>query len=187
MIKTLEALTGVAALFAAAIFVWATFNPQVDAVVRGLVKYTGRPLVYVATPEVRDWSSVRIKLTRTMCFGYCPAYSVEIAGDGSVEYHGEHFVAVEGVQRATISAQRVRDLISKFREAGFFWLYDSYETPITDNPTYIVTLSYDGRTKTVLDYVGRESGMPAVVTDLENAVDETAGTLRWVGQASPPR
>jgi hypothetical protein len=41
-------------------------------------------------------------------------------------------------------------------------------------------LSVGGRTKTVTDYVGEQVGMPVVITDLENAVDEAAGTERWI-------
>ena len=165
MTKSIQVLLGIAALVAAAVLFMAT----------------GRPPAYATTPELRDWATVRIKLTRTACYGYCPAYTVEIAGDGSVTYEGERFVAVEGVQRTTIPVQRVRELVAKFREANFFWLHDRYEAKITDNPMFIVSLTYDGHTKTVRDYVGREVGMPAVVTELEDAIDEAAGSYQWVG------
>lgn len=33
-----------------------------------------------------------IQLERTMCFGECPVYKVEILSDGTVNYNGEMFV-----------------------------------------------------------------------------------------------
>lgn len=181
MSKVLQVVLGLAALLVSALLVAAARYPAVEAVMEGVVVgVTGRPVIYTATPEVRDWSSVRIKLERTECFGTCPIYTVEIAGDGSVTYEGELFVGVVGVQRATVPVERVRQLVASFRAANFFWLYDRYVTPVTDNPTYVVSLAYDGRSKTVLDYVGREAGMPAEVTKLEDAIDEAAETARWV-------
>src|ERR1700730_2853583 len=39
-------------------------------------------------PIVNDLASVQIRLTRGTCLGLCPAYEVEIRGDGSVRYDG---------------------------------------------------------------------------------------------------
>lgn len=169
MIKS--AITRASAVFVAALIVWATLQQHLEA----------------AAPVVRDWASARIKLTRTACFGHCPVYSVEIAGNGSITYEGKRFVSVEGRRHATVAPERVRELVVKFIDAGFFGLLDRYETSITDQPTCIVTIALDGSKKSVIDYAGRLSGMPAVVTELEDAIDDTAGTARWIGARDTPR
>jgi hypothetical protein len=56
---------------------------------------------------------------------------------------------------------------------------------VTDLPTYKVTLSFDGRTKRVVDYAGQMVGLPKVVADLEDAIDKTAGTEKWTRKNSP--
>ena len=45
---------------------------------------------------------------------------------------------------------------------------------VTDNPTYFLELAIGAKRKTITDYVG------TLVSELEDAVDETAGTDRWV-------
>lgn len=115
--KTLQVLAGIAALLLAALLYAATAD-RVWNVKLGV--FERRPATYVPMPEIRNWNSLRIKLTRTWCEGTCPAYSVEIAGDGSVTYIGNGFVAVVGSRHATIPADRVRVLYKQFRDAEFF-------------------------------------------------------------------
>jgi hypothetical protein len=131
-------------------------------------------------PEPWDLQSVKIELSRTQCYGRCPAYSVTIRGDGSVHFSGEKYVQIPGTHDARIAPDTVRELVRQFESAKFFAAGDKYIAEVTDNPTYTLTLSVGGRTKTVTDYVGEQVGMPVVITDLENAVDEAAGTGRWI-------
>jgi hypothetical protein len=134
-----------------------------------------------AFPKIRDWTSLRIRLERTVCLGTCPSYSVEISGDGGVVYQGRACVAQAGERRAQIPASEVRDLFAKFRDVDFFTLRDRYEAQVTDNPTTTTSIAFDGKSKRVIDYVGGSAGMPHKVTALEDAIDEAAGTARWVG------
>ncbi|HWA88399.1 MAG TPA: DUF6438 domain-containing protein [Rhizomicrobium sp.] len=135
-------------------------------------------------PPVKDWSSLRIRLERDVCLGACPSYTVEIAGDGSVVYRGRACVAEKGERRATISAAAVKDLVAKFRSVDYFTLRDEYRAGVTDNPTYTTAITFDGKRKQVVDYVGASAGMPHKVTALEDAIDAAAGTKRWVGDGA---
>jgi Domain of unknown function (DUF6438) len=131
-------------------------------------------------------AAVRMILDRSVCYGDCPSYRVEIDGDGSVTYEGRKFVAVVGTRRATVARAEVEALLAKFRAARFFDLKDEYRAPVTDLPTFEVTLVLEGRKKTVVDYGGSFSPkyvvMPAVVTELEQAIDRVAQTARWTGK-----
>jgi len=138
------------------------------------------PAGRAAFPEIRDWSSLSITLERGACLGACPIYSVRISGDGTVVFRGVNCVAVKGEQVAHISAADVRQLFQKFRDADFFALSDRYAASVTDMPTYTTSISFDGHAKSVTDYAGSMVAMPRVVTDLENAIDKTAGTARFV-------
>ena len=143
----------------------------------------GRPPQRVAFPAIRDWHSLKITLRRTMCFGACPSYRVEIDGDGHVAYVGEANVAVKGEAAAQIPRADVRRLYDAFRKAQFFWLYDSYRAPITDLPEYHVGISYDGHSMEVVDYMGTGIGMPHAVVDLEQLIDKVANTQQWIAPA----
>lgn len=127
-----------------------------------------------------DNQEVVIGLERTACFGTCPAYTVEILGDGRVTFTGRAYVAVEGVHHRRISREAVEALVERFRAADFFWMEDEYVARITDFPSYRLTLTIGGRTKRVADYAGEMVGMPFAVTGLEAAIDRAAGTRAWV-------
>jgi ankyrin repeat protein len=79
-----------------------------------------------------------------------------------------------------VSADTVRELARKFVAADFYSMDDVYEAIVTDSPTYVLSVAIDGRSKTVVDYVGSWVGMPAVISELENEVDEFARTGRWI-------
>ncbi len=127
-----------------------------------------------------------ITLSRTVCFGFCPAYRVTISSDGQVTYVGEAFVNVRGEQRATIPAADVQRLLARFDEIGFEQLNDEYRSAATDMPTYTITLERDGRRKRVVDYGGPGVGMPASVRELQAEIDRVANTARWVLRDGQP-
>ena len=148
-------------------------------------------------PVIRNVASVKINLTRGNCFGPpCPAYTVEVDGDGTVTFDGGtipkpfpaamplrpeyHGVVVSGRHRTKISPKGVAALIDAFLQADFFGLQDSYSASISDQRTYLLGISFDGHKKEIVDYAGNWAGMPAAVTALENRVDEIAGTDKWV-------
>jgi len=127
-----------------------------------------------------------ITLTRTACFGFCPAYRVSITSAGEVTYVGEAFVNVRGEQRASIPAADVERLLARFDEIRFDQLEDEYRAPVSDMPTQTITLQRNGRTKTVVDYGGTGAGMPLAVRDLQTEIDRVAGTARWVLRDGQP-
>lgn len=123
---------------------------------------------------------VEITLTRTVCFGYCPAYTVTINSSGEVRYEGRAFVNVVGEARGQVSPEDVARLAARFDEIGFEELRDSYEAQVTDVPTYTVSIRRGERVKTVMDYAGTAVGMPQAVRDLQNEIDRVANTAQWV-------
>jgi len=137
-------------------------------------------------PEVTNWNKVEISLHRS--FGYCmgcPAYSVEIQGDGSFTFEGIHPASIAGTFRGRISPRLLHALVEQFRTADYFSLRDRYAMNATDLETVRVSLAVDGKTKTVLDYGGLQVGMPEVVVLLQNAIDEaTVAGLRKGGMSA---
>ena len=136
-----------------------------------------------------DYDSLRIALARGGCFGACPIYTVTIDGTGAVEFATPkgasersqwQGVLIPGTHRTRIDRATLDALIERFRAARFFGLRAKYEAKITDNPTFLLNFRSGEREWTVVDYVGREVGMPWVVTELQRAVDAAAGTARWV-------
>jgi hypothetical protein len=126
-----------------------------------------------------------IHLQRTSCFGPCPIYTVTIDARGTVTYDGDRFVRVTGRQAARIAQPLVATLLASAERIHFFDLRDAYRviensdgsvTSVTDLPTTIVTITVNGRTKRVEDYVGA----PDVLAPFEREIDEAARTTRWI-------
>jgi hypothetical protein len=55
---------------------------------------------------------------------------------------------------------------------------------ITDNSTCMTSIEFDGRHKSVKDYVGFTAGMPEIVMRLEEKIDQTAGTEKWIRETN---
>lgn len=138
-----------------------------------------KPAKHVPLPQIHNWNSLKIVLSRTGCFGTCPSYRVEVHGDGAVLYEGGSFVAITGSHRASVSSDVVAEMVEAFRAADYFSLQDKYMWGATDLPTYTTSISIDGKTKEVVDYAGEHVGMPASVTTLEKALDRLSGVERW--------
>lgn len=140
------------------------------------------PKIHVAPPVLRADSKIAITLERSGCYGTCPAYTVTV-NNGQVVFDGRRFVIASGkhVQKAETGA--VQRLARKFIVADFYSMDESYRAAVTDNPTYVLSIDIDGQKKRVVDYVGEWEGMPAVVKELEDAVDAFAGSERWIGGA----
>jgi len=134
----------------------------------------------VPFPEKVDLRTLLIALRRTSCYGACPAYTVTLDGSGVVQFVGDAFVLVPGHHRAHVSRETVQALVNAFRRADFLSANESYEATVTDNPSQTITLRMGETTKTVIDYVGIEAGMPDAVRELEQQIDDAAGTRRWV-------
>jgi uncharacterized protein DUF6438 len=126
-----------------------------------------------------------ISLQRTSCYGPCPVYMVKIDARGSVTYEGEKFVRVVGRQTARVDRSVVARLLTHAERIHFFDMRNAYRaidnpdgstTTVTDLPTKIVTITTNRRTKRVEDYVGA----PDALEEFEKAIDEAAGSNRWV-------
>jgi hypothetical protein len=126
-----------------------------------------------------------IRLQRTSCFGPCPTYTVTIDARGTVTFDGERFVRVVGRKTAQMSTSTVGTLLAHAERIRFFEMRDAYrviENPdgtvgmVTDLPTKIVTVTVNGRTKRVEDYVAA----PDSLAEFEREIDAAAGTKRWV-------
>lgn len=141
-----------------------------------------RSEVHVPFPQIHDWNSLRITLNRSGCYGKCPTYEVDIHGDGTVLYDGKANVRTKGKRVAKISHASLMELVDVFRKADYFSLSESYVYGVTDNPGYVSSISFDGLSKSVLDYRGRDVGMPQDVSDVESAIDRLSGASKWIGR-----
>ena len=98
---------------------------------------------------------------------------------------GERFVRIVGRQTSQISTSTVATLLARAEQIRFFEMRDAYRviensdgtvTMVTDRSTKIVTVTVNGRTKRVEDYLAA----PDSLEEFEREIDAAAGTTRWV-------
>ena len=94
----------------------------------------------------------QVALERGACFGTCPVYKLTLLADGTVAFEGIMFVDVEGNQTAKLTSEDVRGLVNAVVDADFFRLADRYEVQATDLPSITLTVTMNGRTKSVYHY-----------------------------------
>lgn len=138
-------------------------------------------------PELEGFS---ITLERTSCFGSCPDYAVTVEGDGSVTYDGRLFVAVEGAQTASVPVADVLRLAAKVEEIDYFAIeVDTVDSPgvcqAVDGPGYTTAVTLGERQREIIRCPGIESPEDLLLAELEDLVDEVAGTSRWVEGEEP--
>lgn len=147
--------------------------------------------VAATTPPI-DLATVEIVLERTECYGLCPAYTVKIAGDGTVRYHGSAYVREIGDLTGHIEPAVVRELVARFDAARFSELGDAYVATVTDGPTTFIEISRDGKRKRVENY-GSATTDPAHRSEherldaLADAIDRAVRIEGWIGTEAERR
>jgi hypothetical protein len=150
----------------------------VAAIVSEQVVEQELPEKHVPLPQV-PLEQVHITLERTGCYGWCPAYRVEVYGDGRATYEGRGYVDVEGKHHYRVPKEDVARLVESLRSKDLWSLRSGYQAGITDNPTYVLTLDMGKQSRKIVDYVGGMVGMPSAVSEFEDEVDKVAQSDRW--------
>jgi hypothetical protein len=130
--------------------------------------------------------AVLATLARTPCLGTCPVYQVTVLTDGTVEYHGDHFVTVTGDQTGHLSTADLAKLIAAYQAIDYLHLKEQPVTMAsTDAPSVITSFACAGESRKIDDYLGEDRWPPAVRA-LEKQIDTIVGTSRWVGGGAVP-
>ncbi len=102
--------------------------------------------------EEDDFGSlVLISLKKTVCFGECPAYSVQFYKDGTVLYEGIENVDRIGKFKGKLEMSQINEILVSANEMGYFNLDPKYDNEyVSDMPTATTYLDYKGKQKKVI-------------------------------------
>lgn len=133
----------------------------------------------LAAPRIPP--DLELRLERTPCLGWCPAYTVTVDARGLVFYSG--WAPERGCATATVAAGDVARLVAMVEAMGYFGLKDEYTDPVTDHPWARTRVTSAGRQKQVAHYLADPLGAPDLaereaLTELERAIDEVTGSPR---------
>jgi hypothetical protein len=143
------------------------------------VDVSGCPPRSVGGFETPDVSGTDIRLSRA-CRGRCPVYSVELHGDGRLEYKGERDVSSLGSKTYRVNPSDVAALARQFFEKGFFNFCAAYVelTPGQSTvETTTTTIKIGGYAQTVSVYGG---AAPQGLEELDAQIDRVAHVHEFV-------
>lgn len=130
-------------------------------------------------PAATDPATVSIGLERRGCEGRCPAYTVDLAADGTVTYKGFAYVAVPGQHHAHVPTATVTQLLDRVRQANFLSALPVYSGAF-DGGYNVLKLSMNGVTYQVVDESGSSVGLPTAIQNLERSVDDATRSADWI-------
>lgn len=92
-----------------------------------------------------------ISISKSVCFGVCPAYSAQIFKDGTLIYEGTKNVENIGKFKGKVDLNALNGAIEEVSNIGFFNLDAVYDNKnVTDLPTTVTYINYKGKTKKVV-------------------------------------
>jgi Domain of unknown function (DUF6438) len=131
-------------------------------------------------------NGIILTLERGPCEARCAVYRLTLDGDGHVVYVGQHFVRKAGRATAQVPSDAVHRIVQELQALDFFALKDAYGADPgdcvarqEDAPPAALTLSIDGRSKTVRHNVGCVGPVASRLTEIAAAIDRLAGVGRW--------
>ena len=111
--------------------------------------------------------SLFFSLERTVCFGACKAYRIEVFRGGHATYDGRANVEKIGLYSGRVGRDTLDLLLEEAKAINFFDLQDRYDSEVTDLPSTIVRMVAMGRDKKVVARVGHPEKLKAFVARAE--------------------
>lgn len=140
-------------------------------------------LVVLSVAQSTPTPTPVITLDRSVCFGSCPVYKVEIYEDGKVVYEGKEFVKKKGIAHSQITKQELEHLVEQFTKINYFDLKSEPDCPqsSTDHPSASTSLKWHGRQNVVIHYHGCSgSEVLKQLTELEDKIDTAVNSKQWI-------
>ena len=139
---------------------------------------TQRPTQNESLPSLSDADV--ITMSRSQCYGSCPAYEVTIRGSARIEFKGEAFVCRRQVSASVADLAAVARLFQGLDVVKFAAMPNFEHQDASDQETVTLTLARNGSAHSIRHYYG-DSQAPRVLTFIEDRIDKLAGTAAWTG------
>ncbi|CAN5869677.1 hypothetical protein BH20ACI4_BH20ACI4_33670 [soil metagenome] len=139
-----------------------------------------------------------IKMSRSACFGNCPAYNLTIYENGKVIFEGVKFTKIKEKEEINLDEEKINALIGEIEKADFYSFKDIYDGKSGncpafwfDSPNVVISIKLREKEKTILHNLGCEEKskvitsvkvFPSQLYNLENKIDEIVETKRWIGE-----
>ncbi len=114
-----------------------------------------------------------------MCNGSCPVFQMIVNKDRSIVYQAVKFNEREGVYQGILKDKEFNELIEVLKYIKLENLKERYKVNRPDEPTSGTKISYDGKTRLIVDY--GEAGTFGL-SKLYSLFYDWRGAVSWMGQ-----
>jgi hypothetical protein len=94
---------------------------------------------------------VSVTMHRTICFGRCPDYTIEMNKDGNTIYTAKRFNSDTGIFKKNIGSKKVAEIFSQFATYRVDTCAEMYDNRIPDLPGLNFTIKYKNRTQKIFN------------------------------------
>ncbi len=109
-----------------------------------------------------------VGMHRTVCFGRCPDYKIEIDNEGMATYTAIRFNDDTGIFKKNIGKKKAKEIIDMFVQYRVDTCKEMYENRIPDLPGLNITINYRKGKKTIYN-----AGFgPAFLGEIAGTIDE---------------
>ncbi|GAA4465768.1 hypothetical protein GCM10023093_18490 [Nemorincola caseinilytica] len=132
---------------------------------------------------------VSVSIHRTVCFGKCPDYIVEINKDGTATYTGRMFVQDTGIFKKNIGKQKAGEIITLFKTYRVDTCSEMYENRIPDLPGLNMVINYKKGKKQIYNCKWGPAFLEEIATAMEEAgkmPDESKTGWKKTGMPKKP-
>lgn len=138
-------------------------------------------MVSLKSKNISGFTTITLK--RTMCYGTCPGYDVQISENGEVNYYGEAYVEKTGHHRWTIQPDAIDALNDAILKYGYFTIKaKEITTEVTDHPSCITSVLLEDRTyREIENYHGNDQ-YPERLKRFERKIDKIIGVKDYIGK-----
>ena len=143
-------------------------------------------LAFIA-PVLSAEPITEIQMSRTLCFGYCPAYEVTMRRDGAASYSGKENVSRIGTFQGTIDPPSFDKLAQFLESQGLFNMERSYPKDgllIYDASSTSVTIKKGNEQSIAFAVMETSSRGPNELHTIQKEIDRVAETIDWKMRSS---
>ncbi len=119
-----------------------------------------------------------VEMEKGPCFGRCPIFTLTVYENGVVRYVGERFSDRMGTWGRNLTEEELLSIKELVGHDELWRMPSDFPTRIPDLPLVTITIFEDGETHQK-SIAGRE-GRPALVVDLEAALDDLLQRGEWI-------
>lgn len=136
----------------------------------------------VAAPTAYELKDLHITLTRGMCNGTCPDYTLTVDAEGKVTFQGRHYTHQKGIATGMLERAQLVELATEIKKADFLGLDSLSNDFALDIPKLTLKVRMGGISNEAVTFTGR----PRRLELLMARIDQVVNTEQWLGDEVEP-